>query len=343
MKTTNKKSTNFNMLAAFVVLVCIVLVITLFGIFFMQPDKEIIQGEVEATQVRISGKVPGRIEKYLVEKGAIVKAGDTLVLLSSPDVEAKLTQAIAAEKAASAINEKAAKGAREEQIQSAYEMWQKALAGLDVAKKSFDRVQALYEKEVVPAQKRDEAEANYKAMLATEKAAKAQYEMAQKGAEKEDKEAAVAQLNRAKGAVAEVQSYIAETILTSPIPGEISEIFPNRGELVGSGAPIMNVLDMDDVWVTFNIRETFLKDFPKGKEFTAFVPALGNREIMLKVTYMKDLGSFAAWKATKVSGEYDVKTFEVRARPVEPVEGLRPGMSVIVEPLPPSPSPQERL
>jgi len=331
MKTTRRKSNNFNMLAAFVVLVCIVLVITLFGIFFMKPDKEIIQGEVEATQVRISGKVPGRIEKYLVEEGSYVKAGDTLVVLSSPDVEAKLQQAIAAEKAASAVNEKATKGAREEQIQSAYEMWQKALAGLDVAKKSYDRIQALYEKEVVPAQKRDEAEANYKAMLATEQAAKAQYEMAKKGSEKEDKEAAMAQLNRAQGAVAEVQSYMEETILTTPISGEISEIFPQRGELVGSGAPIMNVLDMDDVWITFNIRENFLKDFPKGKEFNAFVPALGNKEITLKVTYLKDLGSFAAWKATKVSGEYDAKTFEVRARPVIPVEGLRPGMSVIVK------------
>jgi HlyD family secretion protein len=331
MKTTHKKSNNFNMLTAFVVLLCIVLAITLFGIFFMKPGKEIIQGEVEATQVRISGKVPGRIEKYLVEEGSYVKEGDTLVLLSSPDVEAKLQQAIAAEKAASAINQKAAKGTREEQIQSAREMWRKAVAGLDVAKKSYDRIQALYEKEVVPAQKRDEAEANYKAMLATEQAAKAQYEMAKNGADREDREAAMAQLNRAKGAVAEVQSYMEETILTSPVSGEISEIFPKRGELVGSGAPIMNVLDMDDVWVTFNIRENFLKDFPKGKEFNALVPALGNKEITLKVTYMKNLGSFAAWKATKVSGEYDVKTFEVRARPVAPVEGLLPGMSVIAK------------
>ncbi len=319
------------MLVAFFVLVCIVLGITLFGFFFMQPDPEIIQGEVEATEVRISGKVPGRIEKYLVEEGSFVKAGDTLVILDSPEVEAKLTQARAAEKAASALNQKANKGTREEQIRGAFEMWQKALAGLEVAKKSFDRVQNLYEKEVLPAQKRDEAEANYKAMLATEQAAKSQYEMAVKGAQEEDKEAAQAQLNRAKGAVAEVRSYMSETMLTSPISGEISEIFPQRGELVGSGAPIMNVLDLQDIWVTFNMREAYLKDFPKGKEFKAFVPALGDKEITLKVTYMKDLGSFAAWKATKVTGEYDSKTFEVRAKPTAPVENLRPGMSVIIK------------
>jgi HlyD family secretion protein len=206
MSAKKKNSDNANMLVAFVVLVCIVLGITLFGFFFMQPDPEIIQGEVEATEVRISGKVPGRIEKYLVEEGSFVKAGDTLVILDSPEVEAKLTQARAAEKAASALNQKANKGTREEQIRGAFEMWQKALAGLEVAKKSFDRVQNLYEKEVLPAQKRDEAEANYKAMLATEQAAKSQYEMAVKGAQEEDKEAAQAQLNRAKGAVAEVRS-----------------------------------------------------------------------------------------------------------------------------------------
>jgi len=319
------------MLVAFVVLVCIVLAITLFGIFFMKPAPEIIQGEVEATEVRISGKVPGRIEKYLVEEGSYVKAGDTLVILDSPDVEAKLQQAKAAEMAASALNQKANKGTREEQIRGAYEMWQKALAGLDVAKKSYERVQSLYEKEVVPAQKRDEAEANYKAMLATEQAAKSQYEMALKGAQNEDKEAALAQLNRAKGAVAEVRSYINETMLTSPISGEISEIFPQRGELVGSGAPIMNVLDVQDMWITFNMREAYLKDYPKGKEFKAFVPALGDKEITLKVTYIKDLGSFAAWKATKVTGEFDSKTFEVRARALSPVENLRPGMSVIIK------------
>lgn len=330
MKTKKKKSANANMLVAFVVLICIVLVITLFGFFFMKPEPEIIQGQVEATQVRISGKVPGRIEKYLVEEGDFVTVGDTLVFLSSPDVEAKLRQAEAAQKAAAALNEKAIRGARQEQIQSAYEMWQKARAGLDVAKKSYDRIQTLFEKEVVPAQKRDEAEANYKSMLATELAAKSQYEMALNGADKEDRDAALAQLDRAQGAVAEVQSYLEETILISPISGEISEIFPQRGELVGSGAPIMNVLDLDDIWVTFNVRETFLNDYPKGKEFDAFIPALANKEIRLKVTYLKDIGTFAVWKATKVTGEYDAKTFEVRARPLTPVEGLRPGMSVIV-------------
>lgn len=330
MGAKKNNSANANMLVAFVVLVVIVLGITVIGFFFMKPEPEVIQGEVEVNELRVSGKVPGRVAKFLVTEGQMVRHGDTLVLLDSPEVEAKLLQAKAAERAASALSEKAANGAREEQIKSAYEMWQKALAGLEVAKKSYDRVLNLFEKEVVPAQKKDEAEANYKAMLATEQAAKLQYELAMKGAAEEDKSAAKAQLSRARGAVAEVRSYLSETVLLSPIDGEVSEIFPQRGELVGSGAPIMNIADVADVWVTFNIREKDYQKFAKGSEFKAFVPALGNKELTLKVSFVKDMGAFAAWKATKVSGEFDSKTFEIRAVPVD-AEGLVPGMSVIVK------------
>lgn len=331
MSKLNNINKDVNMLVAFVVLLAVIAAVVLVCIFMIKPDKEVIQGEVEFTEIRVSGKIPARIEKFTVKEGQYVAEGDTLVLLNSPEIMAKLSQARAAEKAASAVNQKALRGASDEQIKAAYEMWQKAKAGLDVAKASFERVQKVYEQGVVPAQKRDEAEANYKAMLATEQAAKSQYDMAMRGADQEDKDAALAQLSRARGAVAEVRSYISETVLTSPISGKISEIFPQRGELVGSGAPIMNVIDTADVWVTFNLREKDCADFLEGTEFTAFVPALKDKEISLKVNYVKDMGSFAAWKATKVAGEFDSKTFEIRAVPTEKVDGLVAGMSVIVK------------
>ena len=330
MSKKNKKE-NVNIAIAFVVLLIIVLGITLIGVFSMKSNEDIIQGEVEYTELRISGKIPARIDKFLVKEGAYVKEGDSLVVLDSPEIEAKMKQARAAEKAASALNQKANKGASEEQIKAAYEMWQKAQAGLEVAQKTYERVQSLYEKEVVPAQKRDEAEANYKAMQATEQAAKSQYDMAVKGASEEEKDAALAQLNRAKGAVAEVRSYMSETVLTSPISGKIAEIFPQRGELVGSGAPIMNIIDTADVWVTFNIREADYSKFMEGTTFTAFIPALENKEVVLTVSSVKDLGSFAAWKATKVTGEFDSKTFEIKAVPNDRIEGLIGGMSVIIK------------
>ena len=227
-------------------------------------------------------------------------------------------------------NEKAIKGARQEQIQAAYEMWQKAQAGVTIAEKSYKRVKNLYEQGVMPAQKLDEVTAQRDAAIATEKAAKAQYTMAKNGAEREDKMAAEALVNRAKGAVAEVESYIKETYLIAPASGEVSEIFPKVGELVGTGAPIMNIAELNDMWVTFNVREDLLQGLTMGTEFEAFVPAL-DKNIRLKVNYMKDLGTYAAWKATKTTGQFDLKTFEVKALPQEKVEGLRPGMSVILK------------
>lgn len=295
----------------------------------LRKGPEIIQGQAEVTEYRVSSKVPGRIMAFRVKEGQTVQAGDTLAIIEAPEVAAKMEQAQAAEAAAQAQNAKAIKGARSEQIQTAYEMWQKSKAGVEIAEKSYKRVKNLFDQGVMPAQKLDEITAQRDAAVATEKAAKAQYTMAKNGAEREDKMAAAALVDRAKGAVAEVQSYIKETFLIAQTAGEVSEIFPKVGELVGTGAPIMNIAVLDDMWVTFNVREDLLKSLAMGSEFEAFVPALDNKTIRLKVNYLKDLGTYAAWKATKTTGQFDLKTFEVRALPLEKIEGLRPGMSVI--------------
>lgn len=324
------KSQNSNMLLAFLTLTGVIAIVAVIGFFMLRKGPEIVQGQAEVTEYRVSSKVPGRILEFRVKEGQTVRAGDTLAILEAPDVQAKLEQARAAEAAAQAQNEKALKGARQEQIQAAYEMWQKAQAGVTIAEKSYKRIKNLYDQGVVSAQKLDEITAQRDAALATEKAAKAQYTMAKNGAEREDKAAAAALVNRAKGAVTEVESYINETYLIAQKDGEVSEIFPKQGELVGTGAPIMNVAVMDDMWVTFNVREDLLQSLTVGTEFEAFVPAL-DKNIRLKVNYMKDLGTYAAWKATKTTGQFDLKTFEVRALPTDKVEGLRPGMSVILD------------
>lgn len=324
------KSQNSNMLLAFLTLVGVIAVVALVGFFMLRKGPEIVQGQAEVNEYRVSSKVPGRILEFRVKEGQQVKTGDTLAILEAPDVQAKLEQAQAAQAAAQAQNEKALKGARQEQIQAAYEMWQKAKAGLTIAEKSYKRVKNLYDQGVMSAQKLDEVTAQRDAAVATEKAAHAQYQMARNGAEREDKEAAAALVNRAKGAVAEVESYIRETVLVAQTAGEVSEIFPKVGELVGTGAPIMNVAVMEDMWLTFNIREDLLKGIGMDTEVEAYVPAL-DKHIHAKVYYLKDLGTYAAWKATKTTGQFDLKTFEVRATPTEHIEGLRPGMSVILE------------
>lgn len=329
MKSIGTKKGNLRI--GFIILLSIVIIITFIGLFSLREKSLVLQGEVEATEVRVSGKVPGRIQELRVKEGASVMKGDTLVFIDSPEIEAKQRQALAAQGMAQAQLMKARKGARQETIAGAYEQWQKALAGVELAEKSYNRTQNLYQKGVVAAQKRDEAEANYKAAEATAKAALSQYEMTVNGTETEDKTAASEMVNRAKGAVDEVASYLSEITLTAPLSGEISDIFPQVGELTGAGTPIMNITNLDDIWVTFNIREDLLSKITIGKKMPATIPALDNLKVNLEVDYMKVMASYANWKATKVSGQYDAKTFEIRARPLSKVEGLRPGMTVLVE------------
>lgn len=312
-------------------MIAVVAIVALVGIFALRPEPEILQGEVAASEYRVSNKVPGRMETIFVEEGQRVSAGDTLAYVSSPEVDAKMIQAQAARSAATAQSVKARNGARQQQIESAHEMWQKAQVGVDIAKKSFDRVQALYEKNVVSAQKRDEVEAQYKAAVATANAAKQQYDLAMEGAQNEDKLAAQALVAQASGAVSEVQSYIDSRYLVAPCNGEVVEIFSKHGELVGSGSPVMSILDMSDVWFTFSVREDLLKDMKVGAEVEVTIPALGEQTYKAKVTQLKAMASYATWRATKMTGQYDVKSFDVKMVPVEPISDLRPGMTVIIK------------
>ncbi|MBP3788059.1 MAG: HlyD family efflux transporter periplasmic adaptor subunit [Prevotella sp.] len=319
-----------NILYAILGFATVVALVALIGFFTLGRDPELIQGQVEVSEYRVSSKVPGRILEIRVKEGDFVKAGDTLAIIDAPEVRAKMMQAQGAEAGAQALDQMARNGARKEQVQAAYQLLQKAKAGLEIAEKSYNRVQRLYDEGVMSAQKRDEAFANYKAMQATEKAAQSQYDMALNGARREEKAAAEAQLNRAKGAVQEVNSYMGETVQLAQMDGEVSSIYPKIGELVGTGSPIMTISMMNDMWGTFNVREDQLNGMQVGTEFTAFVPAF-DKEVKMKVYHMKDQGSYAVWKATKANGQYDLKTFEVKARPTEKLEGLRPGMSLIIK------------
>ena len=320
------KSQNNNILLAAAGFALVVVVVALIGYFALGKDEPTVQGQVEVTEYRVSSKVPGRIVELRVKEGDYVRVGDTLAILDAPEVNAKMQQAQSAEDAASAMDLMARKGARAEQIKAAYQLLQQVKAGREIAEKSYYRVQRLFNEGVMSEQKRDEAFASYKAMEAQEKAAQSQYDMAVNGARQEEKMAAQAQVNRAKGAVNEVKSFLKETV---QIAGEVSEVFPKVGELVGTGAPIMTISVLRDLWGTFNVREDQLNGMKVGQEIETFIPAF-NKNIKMKVYAIKDEGNYAVWKATKANGQYDLKTFEVKARPVEKVEGLRPGMSLVM-------------
>lgn len=326
------KKKNFNVIAVCTsIIIAVIAVVITVGLCIPEPE-EVIQGQVETSDYRVSSKIPARILEIKVDEGDAVRKGDTLVILEAPDIQAKLAQAEAAFKAARAVEQKALTGARQEQIQSAYEVWQKAIAGREVAEKTYNRVSRLFEKGVMPEQKRDEAYASYRAMIASENAAKSQYDMAVNGSRSEDISAASAQVSRAVGAVDEVSSYVSETVLLASADGVVTEIFPEIGELVGSGAPIMNVSKVNDMWFTFNVREDMLPGLTVGSELSVYVPAF-DKNVSATIRRIKDVGSFATWKATKALDKYDLKTFEVQAYPLDASEltGVRGGMSAIMK------------
>ena len=312
------------------VIIGIVVLVALIGIYALRPEPEIIMGEVDADEYRVANKVPGRIDTVFVKEGDFVMAGDTLAHINSPEVEAKLAQAEAARSAATAQSSKAKNGARQQQIASAYEMWQKAEVGVDIAKKSYDRIQKLDNQGVVSAQKHDEVEAQYKAALATANAAKSQYDMALEGAQDEDKKAALALVAQANGAVTEVQGYMRDRYILAPADGEVVQIYPKKGELLGTGAPVMSIVDMSNVWFTFSIREDMLNGMKVGSEVKIKIPALGEQTYNGEVTYMRAMASYATWRATKTSGEYDVKSFDLKVVPTEKIPDLRQGMTAII-------------
>jgi HlyD family secretion protein len=317
--------------------VCLVLLLLIFlGIlagavwFFNKPAPRYLQGEIEATESDLSAKIAGRVASLAVEEGQTVRRGQVLATLESPEIEAKLRQAKAAEQAADARKDKADRGAREEEIRQAYHALERAEAGAAFAEKTFRRVERLFADGVVPAQRRDEAESQWLSAKAQAAAARAAHDMANAGARAEDKRAAGALVSQAAGVVSEVGAFLDETKLRAPLDGEVREVIVHRGEMVSAGYPVIRLVDLKDIWATFNIREDQLAKVRMGDSLRATVSALGNRPVVFRVTFIAPLGDFATWRATSASGDFDVKTFQVKARPVAETTGLRPGMSVLL-------------
>ena len=305
-------------------------VISLSIYFFSNSEPTYLQGQVEAKQINVAPKVPDRVKAIYKQEGDQVHKGDLLLELESTELDAKLSQAEAARLAAQAQSDKAQRGARTEQIQAAYNVWQQAQAAADFAAKSYERVNNLYNDKVLPAQKKDEV---YTQMVALQKqadAAKSQYEMAKNGARVEDKTAAQALVAQAQGVITEVNAYKDGAKVFAPADAEIQTIIPNEGEIVNAGYPVMNLIDSSDEWVVFNIREDKMDDFKIGTKFKGIVPALANQEIEMEVKHIAVQADFATWTATKSKGDFDKKTFAIKAYPTEKIKDLRPGMSVLV-------------
>ena len=300
------------------------------GILLMKEKEIVLQGQIEAEEYNISGLLPGRIEKIYVKKGEKVDKGDTLIHIISQEMNAEYEAQKALENAASLQSDKIDSGSRKELISIARELWYGAKAELKLAKTTYNRITVLYEDSIVSKQRKDEAEAIYKSALAAERAAYYQYQIAVEGAQEQDKESARAMATAAQNNSEVVKALLDDAKLTSPISGEVATISLNEGELTSIGTSIMTILDIENPHLVLNVREDLLPHFEMGETIICYIPALGLKEVPFTINYISPLGNFATWKATKETGGYDLKTFEIQAVPTKDIYGLRPGMSGLI-------------
>lgn len=315
-----------------IVLVIVVIVTWLAYSFYQayQPLPVRVQGQIEAQQYSISSKVPGRIEQVLVRKGDNVSRGQMIFTLLSPEIQAKLQQAKAGKRAAGALADQAEKGARIQEITAAKTQWQKAKAADELMEKTYQRIDNLFKDGIVAEQKRDEVYTQWQASKYNESSAYQLYAMAKEGARDEVKRATKEKENMAAGAVAEVEAYIADTKIESWHNGEVSQVLLQEGELAPQGFPVVTLIDINDAWAIFHIREDSLKDYPKGQKIEVNIPALGGDSFTFEISHISVMGDFATWRATDTSQGFDMRTFEVEARPMEHIPLLRVGMTVLL-------------
>ena len=326
----SRESQHNNILLAVAGFSAVVFLVGILGFFFLGKTDEVIQGQVDCDDYRVSSKLPARVVEIRVKEGDYVHVGDTLAILQVPEVKAQEQAAQATDEAAKAISDMSNNGNRQEVIGTAREVYHQAVAAAEIAQKTFMRMDNLYKEGVITAQKRDEAQAAFKATQAQVAAAKEQLKLAQDGSREEEKRAAAKQAQAAGHAVDVVKGLLKETVQISAVEGEVSDVYSHEGELVGMGSPIMSISLIKDMWGSFNVREDQFNGMKIGSVIHAFVPAF-NKTIRMKVYYVKDQGSYAAWRATKNTGQYDLKTLEVKARPIDKIDGLRPGMSLVLK------------
>lgn len=325
MKTTNKI-----LFISFAVILLTILTLSILGIFLMRDKDIIVQGQIEAEEYNISGLLPGRIEDIYVKKGERIEKGDTLVHIISREMLAEYEAQKSLESVASLQSEKIDAGSRKQLISIAKELWDGTKADLRLAKTTYERIKALYEDSIVSLQRRDEVEAIYKSAVAAERAAYYQYQIAIEGAQEQDKASAKAMASAAKSNSEVVKALLNDSKLISPISGEVATIALNEGELSSIGTSIMTIIDIENPYLVINIREDLLKNFKIGEIISCDIPALALKDVSFTINYIAPLGSFATWKATKDSGGYDLKTFEIQAIPTIKINDLRPGMTCLM-------------
>jgi HlyD family secretion protein len=313
-------------------MVLVVIAVVGAGVAFSLADRLpplIVQGEVEATRVDLSPRVSGRVRTLRAEVGDRVHTGDTVIELDSPQLEASLAVAEASLAVAMADQDRVY-STRQEVIDAQKAGLGKAEADVELARRVYERQQQLLHSGNTTQQKMDEATNSLEAAQKALQSAQANLTLARQGNSDQEKSLAVAKSKQAQATVDQIKTDLAELVIRAPIAGQVTVRTAELGELFNPGEILISIVQLDDAWFTFNLREDLLAGLKVGDQFEVQVPALGNQSIPVRVTMINARGDYANWRATKATGDFDLRTFEVRARPVAAVEGLRPGMSGIV-------------
>lgn len=310
---------------------------SLAGILFLSCSSHgpeapaVITGLVDAAEVDVASKVPGRVKAVPVQEGDAVEEGQELAIIESDELEAKVSQATAATSAASARLRMAQRGVRKEDKEAAEGALTAAQHQADLAKKMFERMKTLLAAGSIPQATLDDAETKYNLAQDQLTIARTRLELAQRGARPEEIDALMAQVSQTQGVLAEVTSYDKERVQRAPLKAVVSKVILHKGELAATGNPILTLVDLDHPWVSFPVREDLLQRVKQGTTLQVELPALGVT-VPMQVFNISALGDFATWRATSDKGGFDLKSFEVKARPTAPVAGLRPGMTARFKP-----------
>jgi HlyD family secretion protein len=296
--------------------------------YVTRPQPLLVQGEADATRIDIAARVDGRIDKRPVSRGDNVTAGQVLLTIENQQLLTKLQEAEAARAVSLADLVRIQTGTRAETIASRKAAVGAGEASVKLAQQTYDRVKQLADRDFASAQRLDEATASLDVAITNGEQAKLAYQAAVTGATAEELAIAKASVARADAAIATLKVQVEELVVKAPAAAQIYQIGTEPGEFVSPGVPLLTLVNLSDVWLKFNLREDLIKGMKVGDRLDVTVPALGTKPVTVAIRTIATRGEYAGWRATRATGDFDLRTFEVRAYPVEQLAGLRPGMSV---------------
>jgi len=328
---SNDPGLAFARISSVVVTVLVAAIVALSIWYLIRPEPLLVQGEVDATRIDIAARVDGRAADIPVVRGQNVAAGAALVRIANPETIAKREQALAAKVVTEAQLANINAGTRPETIAARKAELERAKAGLILAQKTYDRVLPLAEHGNAPQARLDQVTDTLREGERAVDQAKSAYEQAVNGYTKEEREIAVANVQKAIADIKQVQSIIEQMTIYAPIAAQVYKINIEPGEYVAPGVPLVTLVDLKDQWIHFDMREDLVKTLKVGDRFDVRIPALGDRRITVEVKLIATKGEYASWRATRATGDFDLRTFAIRAYPVENIPELRPGMSAYLD------------